>query len=231
MEKILLVEDDPIVAEIIIEYIRSDGRYEVLWADEAETALEMASQGASIILLDIMLPGMDGMTLCQRLRRTLYCPIIFISSLDDEETIVKALQLGGDDYLVKPFRAPVLVAKIDAHLRRMNNDFSVLAPESQQGELQLSAEDHTVRTPAGQVYLSPTEFRLLRFFLGNSRRVLELEEIYQAIWERPSLGDVRTVPVHVYNLRKKIEPDPNRHRYIKTIKHVGYWFESAEEKE
>jgi len=229
MEKILLIEDDPTVAEIIQEYIRKDGKYEVSWTDSSERALETAHQDFSLILLDIMLPGMDGMELCQRLRRTLYCPIVFISSLDDEQTIVKALQLGGDDYLVKPFGAAVLIAKIDALLRRMRNDFPALEPETQDGDLRISCQDHTVLTPFGQAYLSPTEFRLLQFLFNNRKRVLELEEIYQAIWERPSFGDVRTVPVHVCNLRKKIEQEPNRPRYLKTVKRIGYWFDDAPE--
>lgn len=229
MEKILLVEDDPTVADIILEYIRADARYEVCWTPSSEQALELAHQGFSLILLDIMLPGIDGLELCQRFRRTLYCPIVFISSLDDEKTIVQALQLGGDDYLVKPFRAAVLLAKIDAHLRRMRNDFPALELDAQEGDLRLNSLDHTVHTPTGQAYLSPTEFRLLQFLFHNRRRVLELEEIYQAIWEKPSFGDVRTVPVHVYNLRKKIEREPNRPQYLKTIKRIGYWFDDAPE--
>lgn len=229
MEKILLVEDDPTVADIILEYIRADARYEVCWAPGSQQALEMAHQGFSLILLDIMLPGIDGMELCQRFRRTLYCPIVFISSLDDEKTIVQALQLGGDDYLVKPFRAAVLLAKIDAHLRRMRNDFPALELDDQEGDLRLNSQDHTVHTPTGQAYLSPTEFRLLQFLFHNRRRVLELEEIYQAIWEKPSFGDVRTVPVHVCNLRKKIEREPNRPQYLKTVKRIGYWFDDTPE--
>jgi DNA-binding response OmpR family regulator len=230
MEKILLVEDDPVVADIILEYIRTDGRYEAVWVCNAGEALAAAGQDVSIILLDIILPGTDGLTLCQKFRQALYCPIIFVSSLDDEETIIRALQLGGDDYLVKPFKASVLLAKVEAHLRRMNNDFPAWIQELQQGEIFLSARDHTVRTPEGQKYLSPTEFKLLQFFMNNSKRVLELEEIYQAIWERPSLGDVRTVPVHVCNLRKKIEPESASKRYIQTVKHIGYWFDGASEK-
>ncbi len=227
MEKILLVEDDPLVADIISDYIHMDARYEVCWTDSPARALEIAHQGFSLILLDIMLPGMDGLELCHRFRRTLYCPILFISSLDDEQTIVRALQLGGDDYLVKPFNAAVLLAKIDAHLRRMHNDFPALEPDARTGELWLCSQDHTVHTPTGQAYLSPTEYRLLQFLFHNPRRVLELEEIYRAIWDRPSCGDVRTVPVHVHNLRKKIEPEPNAPRYIKTVKRIGYCFDDA----
>lgn len=229
MEKILLVEDDPVVADIIQEYIRSDVKYEVFWAKSSEQALELVHQGFSIILLDIMLPGINGIELCRQFRQTLYCPIIFISSLDDEQTIVKALQLGGDDYLTKPFKAAVLMAKIEAQLRRMYNNFPTLDSTAHQGEIWLSSADHTVYSPTGQHYLSPTEFRLLQFLFQNKRRVLELEEIYQAIWDNPSLGDVRTVPVHIYNIRKKIEPDLNRPRYIKTIKRIGYWFDDTPE--
>ncbi len=120
-------------------------------------------------------------------------------------------------------------AKIDAHLRRVRNDFPALELDAQGGDLRLNSRDHTIRTPAGQAYLPPTEFRLLQFLSHNRRRVLELEEIYQAIWEKLGFGDVRTVPVHVFNLRKKIEREPNRPQYLKTIRRIGYWFDDMPE--
>lgn len=223
MYRVLLVEDNSVLAEIIEFYIASDDRFSLRWAPDAEAALELAREGVDLILLDILLPGMDGLALCERLRRTIYCPIIFISSLDDDATIIKALELGGDDYLVKPFKCPVLIAKMLAVLRRALANAP--GPEGvQAGGLCLNREDHTVTVEGRRVYLSPTEFSILGYFMHNPGKVLELEELYTAIWQRPSYGDLRTVPVHVGNLRKKLEKHPGEPKYIKTVKRIGYMF-------
>ena len=228
MARILLVEDDSALSEIIRFYLTKGERpYDVTWAQTAQEAIEAAPKGFDLILLDIMLPDLDGLSLCTRLRRILYCPIIFISSLDDDDTIVRALHLGGDDYLAKPFKCPVLLAKIEAHLRRAQG--GMLPPEIlEAGELRLSVNDHTVEKNGEAIYLSPTEFQILLFFMTNRGRVVDLEEVYQAVWQKPSLGDVRTVPVHVGNLRKKIEDSPAEPRYIKTVKRIGYRFDGGE---
>jgi len=225
MARILLVEDDASLAEIIRFYL-SKGSHEVTWAETAKQALDAAPSGFDLILLDIMLPDLDGLSLCARLRKLLYCPILFISSLDDDDTIVRALHLGGDDYLAKPFKCPVLLAKIEAHLRRAQG--GILLPEAlEAGTLRLNVNDHTVEKNGEAIYLSPTEFQLLLFFMTNRNRVMDLEEIYQAVWQKPSFGDVRTVPVHVGNLRKKIEDFPNDPQYIKTVKRIGYLFDDG----
>lgn len=223
MYRVLLVEDNQVLAEIIEFYIASDDRFTLCLAGTAEKALEMAKNGVDIILLDILLPGMDGLTLCEKLRKTIYCPIIFISSLDDDATIIRALELGGDDYLVKPFKCPVLLAKMGAVLRRTPPG-GVDDEGAQAGGLRLNREDHTVSVEGRRIYLSPTEFALLGYFMRNPGKVLELEELYTAVWQRPSYGDLRTVPVHVGNLRKKLEECPGEPRYIKTVKRIGYLF-------
>lgn len=140
---------------------------------------------------------------------------------------MRALQLGGDDYLVKPFNAAVLLAKIDAHLRRMHNDFPALDPDARTGELCSAARTTLCTPPQARPISPPRNTAFSSFSFTIPRRVLELEEIYRAIWDRPSCGDVRTVPVHVHNLRKKIEPEPNAPRYIKTVKRIGYCFDDA----
>ncbi|AFL99095.1 MULTISPECIES: response regulator transcription factor [Desulfitobacterium] len=224
MHRILLVEDDPTIAEIIQFYLAKNQEYHVQWVKNAQEALSAANEQVGAILLDIRLPGMDGMEICAQLRRRLYCPIIFISCLDDEETIVKALRLGGDDYLVKPFKCPVLLARIEANLRRMQRSNPRVEDMLYSGELALNTNTHTVQKGNDRVYLSPTEFQILYFLMRNKGIVLELEEIYYFIWQRPSYGDVRTVCVHVSNLRKKIEEDPLKPKYIKTVRKIGYMF-------
>ena len=228
MEKILLVEDDLENCEILGEYLTLSGRYEATIVHDAETALlRVQEQAFDLILLDIILPGKSGIELCARLRQRIYCPIIFISCLADDETIVRAMKLGGDDYLTKPFRYPVLEARIEAVLRRTRQGSGArsgaeLIPLA--GDLTLSARDHTLRRGSEEFFLSPTEFEILMYFIDNPDRVLTFEEIYQHVWKRPSLGDLRTVFSHTHNLRKKIEEDPSRPRLIRTVPRTGYRF-------
>lgn len=223
MYRVLLVEDNSVLAETIEYYISSDDRLSFRWAPDGESALRMVNEGVDIILLDILLPGIDGLALCEQIRKVIYCPIIFISCVDDDETIIRALELGGDDYLVKPFKCSVLMAKMNAVLRRtFSND--MVRKNVQAGDWYLSSKDHMVTTPERCVYLSPTEYAMLGYFMSNPNRVLELEEIYTAVWHRPSNGDLRTVPVHVGNLRKKLEEKPKEPKHIITYKRIGYMF-------
>ncbi|MEL1136516.1 response regulator transcription factor [Desulfitobacterium sp. THU1] len=226
MYHILLVEDDPTIADIVRFYLAKNEEYSVHWVKDAQEALAAADERVDVILLDILLPGVDGMEICAQLRRRLYCPIIFISCLDDEETIVKALRLGGDDYLVKPFKCSVLLARIEANLRRMQRSNPRAEEMLASGDLILNTNTHSVKKGIDMIYLSPTEFQILYFLMRNKGTVLELEEIYFFIWQRPSYGDVRTVSVHVSNLRKKIEDDPLKPKYIKTVRKIGYMFDN-----
>lgn len=227
MHHVLLVEDDPTIADIIQFYLAKNQEYDVQWVKNAQEALAAANEQVDLILLDIRLPGIDGMEICAQLRRRLYCPIIFISCLDDEDTIVRALRLGGDDYLVKPFKYPVLLAHIEANLRRVQRGNPRGSELLYSGDLILNTNTHTVQKGNQEVYLSPTEFQILYFLMRNKGTVLELEEIYYFIWQRPSYGDVRTVSVHVSNLRKKIEEDPLNPQYIKTVRKIGYKFNDS----
>ena len=226
MYQILLVEDDREICDILSHYL-DRANYATIVAHDAREALSVAaSRQIDLILLDIMLPGTDGIDLCVQLRRTLYCPIIFISCLDDEETIVRALRMGGDDYLTKPFRCAVLLAHIEAALRRMQLGSSRILNDIRFGDLLLSPKDRTLTRNGTQIYLSPTEFELLLYFINNQGTVLLFEEIYQYIWKKPSYGDLRTVFSHVRNLRKKIEANPSEPVLIRTIPRVGYQFDA-----
>lgn len=228
MDRILLVEDDLENCEILGEYLALSGRYEAVIAHDAKTALlRLQEQAFDLILMDIVLPGQNGIELCAQLRKTTYCPIIFISCLADDETIVRAMKLGGDDYLAKPFRYPVLEARIEAVLRRTRQDRLQGFGEMQiplGRDLALFTASHTLRRGAEESFLSPTEFALLMFFVKNPNRVLTFEEIYRQVWKRPSLGDLRTVFSHTHNLRKKIEDDPSNPRRIRTAPRTGYRF-------
>ena len=228
MKNILLVEDDESVATIISFYLKMDPEYRVRWAKDAEEALSMVQQPTDLILLDICLPDVNGVSLCATLRKTIYCPIIFVSCLDDEDTIVKALETGGDDYLTKPFSEKMLRSHIEANLRRVRLEH---ADQSQSHtdiyefeDFSLDCSTHSVHRCNQEYHLAPIEYSILLYFIRNPRRIISLDELYENIWETSVYGDLRTVITHVYNLRKIIEPDPKSQKYISNIRGSGYCF-------
>lgn len=225
MQNVLLVEDDWEICDIINHFLTREGKYTIEIVHDAQSALELCKRSSfDIILLDILLPGMDGINLCAQLRRCIYCPIIFISCLNDDDSIIKALHMGGDDYLTKPFKCQVLLARIEAVIRRSHQGKPSDEQTIKVRDLLIDGKYHAVYKAGENKYLSPTEFQILMLMVRNPGRVIGMEEIYQYIWHRPSCGDLRTVKVHVYNLRKKIESNPSYPEYIKTVKNIGYIF-------
>lgn len=227
MYRLLIVEDDLENCDILARNFERTGGYSCFFTHNAQEALAAVAGGPfDLILLDIMLPGMDGIDLCVQLRASCYCPILFISCLDDDASIVRALRMGGDDYITKPFRFPVLLAHTEAALRRIERSSATRPPQTEYtiGEKRLSTTEHLVRHGETKIFLSPTEFDLLLLFVQNPETVLLFEDIYQHIWKRPSLGDLRTVFSHVRNLRKKLEQDPSNPRHIVTMARIGYIF-------
>lgn len=224
MNHVLIVEDDLQICEILGFYLSQDSGYCVTVVHSAEESLAEIHKGAyDIILLDIMLPGMNGITLCQQLRQHVFCPIIFISCLNDDDTVVRAMNMGGDDYIIKPFRAPVLLARIDACLRRSRMQYAGNSPVTVR-DIVLEPASHAVKKRGEPIVLSPTEYQILSFLMRNNGRFVSFEEVYEAVWQRPSLGDVRTLFVHIRNLRKKIEDDAKNPYYIQTHLRDGYIF-------
>lgn len=229
MKKILLIEDDDIVANIITYYLGKNESYQVSWAKNAGEALVMAAKSPDVILLDICLPDVNGVKLCARLRETLYCPIIFISCLDDEETIIRALETGGDDYLTKPFSGKLLETHIEANLRRVRLERSKELQQTGRGVIQLEdfeihCDTHTIVKQKQVFHLAPIEYSILMFFVSNPGRIISPDELYESIWEKPGFGDVRTVVTHIYNLRKIIEADCGNPKYISNVRGYGYCF-------
>ncbi len=230
MAQILLIEDDLEICEILQFYLLKNPDYSVTVAHSAEETLPLMSlRRYDLILLDIMLPGRDGLSLCEELRKTTFCPIIFISCLSDDETVIRALNMGGDDYLIKPFRAPVLLARIEANLRRYSLPRGDTSPQLTAGALTLDPALHAVTKAGAPVSLSPTEYELLCYFMRNPGRFISFDELYNAVWQRPSVGDLRTLFVHITHLRQKIEDDPSRPRYIRTHMRDGYIFSAGAE--
>lgn len=224
MANLLLVEDDEEICEILQFYLLENESYQVTIAHSAEQALPLIRlRRFDLALLDVQLPGRDGIELCEELRKLSNCPVIFISCLSDDDTIIRALNMGGDDYLVKPFRPAVLLARIEANLRRAQ----ALRPESPHlrvGELEMDTATRTVYKRGEALVLSPTEYEILYYLMVNRDRFVTFDEVYQSVWQRPSLGDVRALFVHVSHLRQRIEDNPAKPLYLRTHLRDGYIF-------
>lgn len=228
MAHILLVEDDEEICEILQFYLLENSEYQVTITHSAEQALSLIRLRAfDLALLDIQLPGIDGIDLCAELRKVSYCPVIFLSCLSDDETIIRALNMGGDDYLVKPFRPAVLMARIDANLRRAQRSAPNAASELAVGEIRMDTATRSVCKNGVPLSLSPTEYEILYFLMSHAGRFVTFDEVYQAVWQRPSLGDVRALFVHVSHLRQKLEANPARPVYLRTHLRDGYIFSDA----
>lgn len=224
MKRILMIEDDLELCEILQFYLLKEADYDVTVVHNAESALKLVQVRAfDLFLIDIMLPGIDGLEFCTRLRKHSYAPVIFISCLNDDETIIRALQMGGDDYLVKPFKAPVLMARIEANLRRCGREHPDRT-QIQIRDLMLDAGAHLIYKNGQELSLSPTEYEILFYLIKNRGKFISFDEIYDAIWQCPSFGDMRTLFVHISHLRQKTEDDTAHPYYIRTHLRDGYIF-------
>lgn len=228
MVRVLLVEDDVNIARVIKYYLAQEGGYDVCWAKDAREAQNSACAGQDIILLDIMLPGINGIDLCAQLRQWYTCPILFISCLSDSDTIIRALENGGDDYLIKPFDNKILHAKIQAALRRVRMEHQQIQAENCAfPDFTFDPQQQSILRNGEIVRLLSMEAKLLYFLIQHAGECFPASELYKQIWGGQSWGDSRTVTVHIYNLRKKIEDNPKAPRYIKNIWGKGYCFDPS----
>ena len=221
MATVLLVEDDPGARQGLELALRSLG-YGVLPAASGEAALHSIRQAAvDVVVLDVMLPGLDGFEVCRRLRRDSDVPVIMLTARGDNFDIVGGLEAGADDYVVKPVPPRVLDARIRAVLRRIARPGS---PAETHGELVIDRASLIVRQAGQEVSLTPTELRLLLVLSGSPRQVFSREQLLGLVWEHDYLGDSRLVDACVQRLRAKIEADPARPRYVQTVRGFGYRF-------
>ena len=222
--RILLIEDDLEICEILQFYLLTNTDYELTIVHSAEQALPLAKKRPfQLILLDIKLPGMDGISFCEELRKTSFCPIIFISCINDDQTIIKALNMGGDDYLVKPFEAAVLHTRIEANLRRCQPGRETPL-QLVNGDICLTPSQQRVTKRGEELMLSPTEFAILLYLMNHPGQFVSFDALYREIWQHPSLGDYRALFVHITHLRQKLEEDPAHPRYLRTHMRSGYIF-------
>jgi DNA-binding response OmpR family regulator len=220
--KILVVDDDPKIAELIRLYLERN-RYVVLTAYDGLQALELARQKRpDLILLDLLLPKMDGLDVCHILSAESDVPIIILTAKATDEDKLVGLELGADDYITKPFNPREVVARVRAVLRRARQGDGQAPREMRFAELEIDCRSHEVRVRGERVDLTPTEFRLLEVLARAPGRVFTRQELLDRLFGCEYDGLERTVDVHVMNLRSKIELDPRDPSHVKTVYGVGY---------
>jgi DNA-binding response OmpR family regulator len=236
-QKILLIEDEEGIIHLINLYLKDAGYTVVIARDGADGLALHAREHPDLIILDIMLPAIDGFEVCRRMRTWSRTPILILTARGDEEDRINGLELGADDYLVKPFSPRELVSRVRAILRRVSSEGVVQSPPS--NSLRSGASDTVLHFPGlsidllarrvevndREVALTPTEFDLLALLARSPDRVFTREMLMKQVWGYDYLGDGHTIDVHISALRKKVESDPEQ-RYIKTVWRVGYRFEA-----
>jgi len=226
MARVLVVDDDHTVREVVVSYLRASG-HEVAEAADGETALkEMRTAPADLVVLDLMLPGIDGLEVCRRLRQSGDVPVIMLTALGSETDRVVGLELGADDYVTKPFSPRELVLRVDSVLRRAGERAAPTAGTVEDGGLVVDIGRHQATLDGEPLALTGREFDLLRFLLENPGTAFSREELLQKVWGW-SFGDQSTVTVHVRRLREKVERDPTRPTRLVTVWGVGYRWETA----
>ncbi|GAA2137503.1 response regulator transcription factor [Nocardioides koreensis] len=222
MTRVLVVEDEESYSEALAYMLRKEG-FEVAIAATGNDALtEFDRNGADIVLLDLMLPGIPGTEVCRQIRQTSSVPVIMVSAKDDEVDKVVGLELGADDYVTKPYSPRELVARIRAVLRRGAVDADLEPPTLEAGPVRMDVERHVVTVDGQEQRLPLKEFELLEMFLRNPGRVLTRGQLIDRVWGSDYVGDTKTLDVHVKRLRAKLEPDPGEPKYLVTVRGLGY---------
>jgi DNA-binding response OmpR family regulator len=221
---VLVVDDEPSVRDVVVRYLRRDG-FRTLEAGDGDTARRLLEQETpSLVVLDLMLPGMDGLSLCRWIRERSALPVIMITALGEETDRLTGLEVGADDYLTKPFSPRELVARVRAVLRRASPSPAppTTAERVEFGDLAIDAGRREVRKRGSRLRLTTLEFDLLWFLANHQHRVFDRDELMRNVWGYTSELDTGTVTVHVRRLRAKIEDDPSRPRHLETVWGSGY---------
>lgn len=232
MATILIIEDDPTLLETI-EYNLGRAGYQVITASDGMRGLELARRTRpDLILLDVLLPGIDGFSICRNVAQELGIPIIMVTALRDEAHVITGLELGANDYIVKPFSLGELLARIRATLRwrdRQTTGVTASGGMLRAGPLRLDRSSRRVWYGDREVSLSHKEFDLLACLMGNEGMALSRDLLLERVWGEGFLGSHRTIDVHIRWLRAKIEPDPSNPVLIQTVRGVGYRFQGSRE--
>lgn len=222
----ILVADDDLASVKLTTFLLEDAGYKVVKAYDAAGVLQAVEQHSpDLVLLDVTMPKVSGFDICRQIRRTSEVPIIFLTGNSQLQDRVTGLQIGGDDYLVKPFEPAELLARVEAVLRRRNSEMLTPVARITQGPLTLDPIEHTVLFSDGRsVVLTPIEFRLLYYMMQNSGRVLSASQILSKVWGYDYEGESNLVAVYIRRLRAKIEAENEVPRHIITVRNLGYKF-------
>lgn len=227
MKKILIIEDEPNIAELEKDYLEIEGFMVAIEANGSDGLRRSQNEAFDLIILDLMLPGVDGFEICKNLRKTSTVPIIMVSAKTEDMDKIRGLGLGADDYMVKPFSPLEMVARVKAHITRHERLLG-LRPELID---EIEIKGLVINKTARRVFLhgeeqpfSAKEFDLLLLLASNPNRVLSKEQIYEHIWGEEAWGELTTVAVHIRKIREKIEADPSNPQYLETVWGAGYRF-------
>jgi DNA-binding response OmpR family regulator len=227
VNKILIIEDEEAIADLEKDYLELSG-FDVTICNSGDTGLQMALTGDyDLMVLDLMLPGIDGFEICKQVREEKNIPILMVSAKKDDIDKIRGLGLGADDYMTKPFSPSELVARVKAHLARYERLVSSGQRQNDIVEIRGIRIDKTARrvmVDGEEKAFTGKEFDLLTFLAENPNRVYSKDELFREIWEMDSVGDIATVTVHIKKIREKIEYDSAKPQYIETIWGVGYRF-------
>ncbi len=225
MSRILIIEDDEAIAAVEKDYLEMD-HHQVVTAADGLTGLKLAREESfDLILLDVMLPGLDGFALCRKMRETLDIPILMVTAKGEDEDKIRGLGLGADDYMEKPFSPGVLMARVRANLAqyaRLKKENPEDAHLIQIGDLQIYRDTRRVYMGEKEIELKNKEYEVLLFLAQSPDVVFSRETLYERIWGMEAMGDNATVAVHINRIRDKMGEDPARPRYIQTVRGAGY---------
>lgn len=228
MKRVLIIEDNQEITELERDYLEAND-FAVVVCGDGKKGLELAlREDFNLILLDIMLPGMDGFQVCRKVREVKEVPILMVSAKREDIDKIRGLGLGADDYISKPFSPSELVARVKAHISRYERLTQSHEQQSadilRHGDLEIQLKKHRVYERGREITLTNLEFELLVFFAKNPGIVFSREHLFDRIWGQEAVGDTATVMVHVNRLREKIEPNPAKPMYIETVWGAGYRF-------
>ena len=225
-ERILIMDDETAILSVLYELLTDAGYEDSLASDGLEGISLFQSQSFSLILLDIMMPKIDGYAVCEFIRKKSRIPIIMLTAMDEEEAQIRAFELQVDDYITKPFNPLELVARVKSQLRR----YTQLGNMNQQAEgqvfkcggLQINDDNKEGTVDGDPIKLTPIEYNILLLLVKNAGKVFSIDEIYEQIWNEEAIGADNTVAVHIRHIREKIEINPKEPRYLKVVWGVGY---------
>ncbi|APB76159.1 MULTISPECIES: response regulator transcription factor [Paenibacillus] len=225
---ILLVDDEPEIIKLMQIYLENEG-YRLLMARDGLEALEQVSrESIDVMVLDVMMPHMNGVEACMKIRETEHFPIIMLSAKGQDMDKITGLSVGADDYVTKPFSPLELVARIKSQLRRVRkytHSSPALEHEMILDELSINSATHEVTLAGESIKLTPREFAIVELLARNRGQVLSMEQIYEKVWKEQYLESNNTLMVHVRKIREKIEADPRKPKYLKTVWGIGYKME------